>query len=877
MRYDKQFLLQLDKAKNKTIFARITALTFDELPIETIEGRVTQGSVNIDGASAVRRTCSLTIVAQNFNYNDYYWGLNTKFKLEVGVENTVDASYPDIIWFPQGIYLITSFNTSRSTNNFSITIQGKDKMCLLNGEVGGTLESSIDFGTIEEEDQDGIWRIRKIPIPEIIRNAVHVYGGEPYHNIIINDLDTYGLELLEYRHKEPMYLYRNVNSQYYTNATLEGTQECIVDGETLTLAQLNSNQLEMLVHTLVGHSGGADIKIGDNFYKVAKIEYGHTAGYRETELTYAGDLIANVGESLTSILDKIKNMLVEFEYFYDLNGRFVFQKKQSFLSTMWSPTREDAEANLSTSLEIASTHAYMFSGSELITAFNNNPNLLNLRNDFSIWGEKETVSGAMVPIHMRYALHKKPKQYTQIQVDENDPQVIAYNQKYGTKLPFQPVGQTFIAGNEYNYDAEKKQTECDWREVIYQMALDYYRYNILDDFEHRVAVANQDYYPIGRTGYERYYADIQGFWRLLYNPYIADECEKIENKINALKVQQEELLPLIYGQKQVNTGEYVGGLKNYYIRLQANINNDNQARKTINEFNAWCVANNYSEYQLINAEDKPLEPLDALALLKSFYDDKQSSLDTIETELEELQGELEDKQEEKKDYYSDGEYKHWNKSVYETPEALIFWFDFLDTDVDDDEKYGSELDKFKVEKVGARSKSINDQAVKSIYFRETPDVIFQTAEDKIYKKIIIASEEEFNSGVYYIYDAATNKYQQSEAYDPNTTYYIFAYPEGLPGFRYIQIPGYENMFSISGRGKSAKERLDELLYQHSYCIESATITAIPIYYLEPNIRVYLHDDDSGLDGDYIVSKISLPLAYNGTMQLTATKAAENII
>jgi hypothetical protein len=40
------------------------------------------------------------------------------------------------------------------------------------------------------------------------------------------------------------------------------------------------------------------------------------------------------------------------------------------------------------------------------------------------------------------------------------------------------------------------------------MALDYYRYNILDDFEHRVAVANQDYYPIGRTGYERYYADI---------------------------------------------------------------------------------------------------------------------------------------------------------------------------------------------------------------------------------------------------------------------------------------------------------------------------------------------------------------------------------
>jgi hypothetical protein len=63
MQYDKEFLLALDKQKNKTIYARIIALDFKESPIETIEGRVTQGSINIDGASAVRRTCSLTLVA----------------------------------------------------------------------------------------------------------------------------------------------------------------------------------------------------------------------------------------------------------------------------------------------------------------------------------------------------------------------------------------------------------------------------------------------------------------------------------------------------------------------------------------------------------------------------------------------------------------------------------------------------------------------------------------------------------------------------------------------------------------------------------------------------------------------------------------------
>jgi len=35
-------------------------------------------------------------------------------------------------------------------------------------------------------------------------------------------------------------------------------------------------------------------------------------------------LIAKVGESLTSVLDKLVKMLGEYEYFYDTDGRFVF-------------------------------------------------------------------------------------------------------------------------------------------------------------------------------------------------------------------------------------------------------------------------------------------------------------------------------------------------------------------------------------------------------------------------------------------------------------------------------------------------------------------------------------------------------------------------
>ena len=46
-------------------------------------------------------------------------------------------------------------------------------MSMLNGDLGGVLGCSVDFGTIEEEDPYGNWIIRKLSIKDIIRNIVH--------------------------------------------------------------------------------------------------------------------------------------------------------------------------------------------------------------------------------------------------------------------------------------------------------------------------------------------------------------------------------------------------------------------------------------------------------------------------------------------------------------------------------------------------------------------------------------------------------------------------------------------------------------------------------------------------------------------------------
>ena len=146
-----------------------------------------------------------------------------------------------------------------------------------------------------------------------------------------------------------------------------------------------------------------------------------------------------------------------------------------------------------------------------------------------------------------------------------------------------------------------------------------------------------------------------------------------------------------------------------------------------------------------------------------------------------------------------------------------------------------ELRQFTTQAVGDRPKAVNENTVKSIYYRDTPKVIFTSA-------------EKFNT------------------------------EEHKTGYNYFIIrDGYDNMFSISSQGISAKNRIDELIYQYSYCTESVTLQAIPIYYLDVNKRIHVYDDESGIDGDYVVQKISFSLQYNGMMSITATKAPENSV
>ena len=486
---DKEFLNKIDNDRNRIVYVKLISLDFDENPQEEILGRITSGSINVDGNSAVRRTCSLSLIANELDINQYYWGLKTKFKCFIGLENRVDNKYPNPIWFPMGTYLITSFSCNQALANYTISISGKDKMCLLNGDIGGTITAlSVNFGEMSEQQKDGSIIKTKLLIKDIIREGVHEYARESYRNILVNDLDEAALELLEYRGKDTMYIVMDNSigavKQYildpntiylrqiepigeYSAESIEAQMEQLENEYQLACAEVQADTIEertaiieqltqeyetniaSLLEDLndISNYGCVfrEIQIGNmekdqydhrielgldksqnplrlyarkeqynsnNYNTIIKTEYGEVIGYRLTTLTYAGDLIGSVGENFTSILDKIKNMLGDYEYFYNLEGQFVWQRRPTYINVSWNNIQQSSEQEAyAENAAYTSAVTYSFENSNLITAMQHQPDIQNIKNDYSVFGVRKTTSGIEIPVHIRYAIDQKPTRY----------------------------------------------------------------------------------------------------------------------------------------------------------------------------------------------------------------------------------------------------------------------------------------------------------------------------------------------------------------------------------------------------------------------------------------------------------------------------------
>ena len=392
---DSSFLKQFDEIKLKEQFVKITVLTFDEQPIEEIQGRVISGSFNLDGSSSMRRTGNINIIANEYE-NDLtktknLLSINKKIQVLIGFTNTTGqyADY-DILWFPLGIYLIIAANISNSVSGVSISLTLHDKMALLNGECGGVLPASIILHQIEDIDEDGNTVITHPTIYQIIQELVNHFGGEQLGKIIISDIDNQIKQVMKWTGSTPLYRQDN------------GT-------ESVFSTKPSSSNLP-------------------------QINYGQDVGYIYTDFTYPKDLISKPGDTICSILDQIKNLLGNYEYFYDLNGNFIFQEIKNYLNKSYSNSIIQYIDNTYYQVDYTSGKSvYTFENSKIISTITNSPQFQQIKNDFVVWGKRKTLTGTQIPIRYHLAIDEKPKtgntyQHIKLTTDEYGDQKYVYDE-----------------------------------------------------------------------------------------------------------------------------------------------------------------------------------------------------------------------------------------------------------------------------------------------------------------------------------------------------------------------------------------------------------------------------------------------------------------
>lgn len=346
-------------------YAKIILLTFDEKPIKEIQGNITAGSLNVNGSAAIRRTVSLTMLATAASANtenlENDISIKKKIKLFVGYK---EANQKEIDWINCGIFLISQANVSRSTNGWTISIQGKDKMSTLDGSLGGVIPFSVTFSDYEYEDYDtGIIEREQVILRKIIQEAVVHWGEERDDNVVISDVEDSAKMLMKYVGDGSIGLKNDYNSIDFNPDPTKTYEKILYTNDD--------------------------------------------AGYVMTPFVYPGELTMNAGQSVTNVLDKIKEVLGNFEYYYDINGRFIFQEQKNYLnmpSIFRDLKAEDYVKTYSNTKNVAA-----FLGQKEDITIVRTPKYDNIKNDYVVWGKKKDANGNEYDIHYRLVIDNKPQ------------------------------------------------------------------------------------------------------------------------------------------------------------------------------------------------------------------------------------------------------------------------------------------------------------------------------------------------------------------------------------------------------------------------------------------------------------------------------------
>ena len=715
---DRSFLLKLNQHKVREYLAAIMVLDFEtENPIARLEGKVVSGSMTVAANSAVRKTCSLTIVfdedTKNITDINNLIAIDKKISLSLGLKNPCYhlpqyAQYGEELWFKQGLFVITRASSSISVSSAQVSIELQDKMAFLNGTCGGTLPANTSFHDRIIYDKDGNYTTEYPLIKEIIFEAVNHYGGEHPSRIVIEDVPDVGRKVVRWRGSTPINFQSEIDAKN--------------SGRSFVIAAPPVTGFE------------------NTYYQ------GDLVGYRETPLTYPGELILKMGQTVTNLLDEIVSTLGNYEYFYDAEGIFHFRQIKNYQATGVTPLNYDptitvevvdSQGNISQqtqdldkSLQSLYFPRYTddafineFADQNLVTQIGYNPDYSKIKNDFICWGTKQDDSNSEVMVRYHLAIDVRPKD-----------------------IP-KPVTEEEIEVIRDNYSLCHKTIR---------------------------KVMNKNDGTISRYAVE--------------NAYIPDEVNETWGEVAALSL--DEAFPDLDASYHFNWREEL-------------------YRQALLAYGTSTEGSYYDE-ELMAEWRNIFDP-------SSTWDLK--GMDSFQRSWEDHFGEDND----------ETPWAGYTVDVKIAPEKLRYWLDIIDT--------SAGVGVYGVNRIGRRTIAQENTKINQVFEGEIPDLVFIE-----------------NTG-------------QPQEMIENTQYYIsigqaysFVNPDQLQYFQEV------NSFG------TCYESVRAMLYNNLIYNATASLTTIPILYLDVNKVVHLNFPELGVTGDFVINNISMQFGNNPTMSLSLNEA-----
>lgn len=870
----KELYKELFNHREREMRTRISLLDWKtENLLRDIEGRVTDGTVSLDGNSPVRRSCALTMVVdKNITRGQERISdmitINKKVKIQIGLKNTtLYKDMGDYIWFNLGVYVLTDVTYMHDLDNATINISALDKMCLWSGDVAGELQQTTDLMSFNQKVGDEI-ETQYLTYYEMIHRLVTVFGEQNPGKVLINDVDKEIRRVIQKTSPGLMYFSKKDNAYVESLEGLDISEVVAIDQ-------------------------------GDYMYVYEP--------FRPNPEEEADAYTLQAGSTITSALDTIKNSLGNFEYFFDIEGNFIFQEIRNFKNTSFTsditsivsqfaaygdenddfdpiirPIQDVDGGDYITSFS-KTPYTYSFEDSEIATGFTNTPDWRGIKNNFVVYG------GSVGQTMLHVAIDKKPVSPSVWYVDSDEMQGIVMAPEFYIAIRNAQGLWGVYLDNEFVLSVKKLEAEINPAHIFENYILlkdhlteDYSRLEVVDG----KPKFRDEFFPSG-TSYNGVILKSQyGCECLLYSydsypeilaPYRFLNFIQSPNGTVYLvypnisdKLVAEPTNPMfftnIYNPTDTPLPEYMpktsfllqdNKLANKYMKI------DNNARLYVEDTTEIAIQNNFfmpdlkgSGVNLIIYNDRLQYDKSTVIAVPYNQPWQQYVIDLGDDIIAKAGGQesahhllprwyIELKQffpliYKRNDNYWGG---NWLQSYTPSGEAVFkgmgdssiwpYYFDLIDE--------GTELGKYSINAIGLRTKAHAEEDISLLY----PPVRRNYC-------IVKPSETEDD----YLMDWLNAKEQ--------------------PYLILKEDSDYLQHFSYAAYGKDAFTKLRELIYIHTSMNETVNIASMPLYFLEPNTKIIAKDEETNTSGDYVIMNIQYPLGFNAQQNMACIKTGSRL-